>query len=160
MSRLGSPNKVQDPYTYQDMYKSYLQTLVGNTESPYYIPYSTYVKINNAYTNFILHRILDESLTFKLSHKLGSFQIVKKKVYANSQIKYDTVDWAISKQLHKKVYHLNDHSGGFKYLFWWDKNMAYVTNIKSYKFIPVRTVKRRLAYLIKNKIRDYFERKS
>jgi hypothetical protein len=160
MSRLGSKNKVQNPYTYKDMYKSYLATFNDDIDSPLYLSYSTYVKINNAYTNYILDRVLNKSLVFKLGHRLGSFQIVKKKVYPDSQKKYETVDWAVSKQIHKKVYHLNDHSGGFKYLFWWDKRGALITNITGYKFVPIRSVKRRLAYIIKNKIRDYFERKS
>jgi hypothetical protein len=159
MSRLGIQNRYGKPYTYKDMYKSYIKSLEGGENSPYYIPYSTYIKINNTYTNYIVNRVLEQSLPFKLGHRLGSFQIVKKKVYAGSQIKYESVDWEISRQLHKKVYHLNDHSGGFKYLFWWDRNNAAVVNIRAYKFIPVRTIKRKLAFNIKNKIRDYFEYK-
>ena len=76
-------------------------------------------------------------------------------------MKYDDknklkIDWAASKKLGKRIYHLNDHTGGYKYRFYWTKGI--IKNITAYSFIPTRTNTRTLAGILKDKNRelDYF----
>jgi hypothetical protein len=138
------------------MYKDYIKNL--EKDSPYYISYSTYVRLTTSYFKKIINVILEDSDKFKLISGLGTFQIIKKKIKPENQVKrFYSTDWHTTLECGKKVTHLNEHSDGYKYLFYWNKRNAMTKNISKYRFIPTRTVKRTLAKYIKNRLKDYFE---
>lgn len=58
-----------------------------------------------------------------------------------------------SKEKKKLVYHLNEHSQGSFYRFFWRKGK--VKNLSIYSFLPVRSAKKTLALAIKDDKRDY-----
>lgn len=149
------PNKIKDPYTLRQMYQHYISDIEEG--SPYDISYSVYVKITTSYLKKIIERLY-KGFKVKLPYKLGKLQIVKKKMYFKSQInKKLGIDWQATNKYGKVIHHLNEHSSGYKYLYFWDKRGASVHNIGKYRFIPCRDLKRTLAKLIKENKQDYFE---
>lgn len=143
-------NKVQNPYTIKDFYSQYI------TENEY-IDYNIYKKILVSYFKKISNILYEDSLIYYIPNSLGMFQITKKQrnidtcLFHNSQI-----DWENTIKYGKKIYHVNEHSDGYRYYFKWFKK-GMLRNINCYRFIPTRENKRKLAYYIKNRIRDYFE---
>jgi hypothetical protein len=139
------------------MYDSYIKNIeVG---SPYYVDYKTFINLTTGYFKGIVDYILNTSLPFKLPYRMGYFQIVKKKIYFKYQHKnfIGSIDWPASVKAGIQVFYTNDHTDGYKYLFMWSIEGSRIENITRYRFIPCRAVKRRLAYYIKNKIKDYLE---
>lgn len=148
-------NKIQNPYTLKDMYAKYKENI--DEGSPYDIPYSVYVGITTDFIKAMIQRLYD-GLKIKLPFRLGSLQIVKKKMYFSTQInKKLGIDWAATNKYGKLIHHTNEHSDKYKYLYFWDRRGSSVKGIASYRFIPCRTLKRTLAKLIKEDKRDYFE---
>lgn len=61
-----------------------------------------------------------------------------------------------SSQQGKAVYEFNDHTGGFIYRFLWNKRKCQGIHDKNmWIFKPLRSLKRRLAYLLKNNLADF-----
>ncbi len=148
-------NKIKVGYTLPDMYDSYIKDI--DTGSPYDIPYNIYVLITTTYIHKLIERLF-KGFKILLPYSLGNIQIVKKKMYFGSQItKGRGIDWEATNKYGKVIHHLNEHSGGYKYLFYWNRIGARVKYINSYRFIPTRTLKRTLASLIKTNKQDYFE---
>lgn len=147
-------NKITNPYTIQDLYLMYLEDCDNEL---YKVEYNIYRDIMCLYYKGIMDYIFETSLPFKLPYRLGHLQIIKKKVYAGSQTKFPTsIDWTNTIKYDKKIFHLNEHSNGYKYLFTWIREGYAPKNLMSYRFIPTRANKRKLAHYIKNKIKDYF----
>jgi hypothetical protein len=148
-------NKVVSPYTIQHMYKAYMETIEDG--SPYDVPYSVYKDIVTAYFKRLSEVILDECISVKLPCRLGTFQIIKKpRKYGDQLFAKSSIDWAATVKYGEHVHHDNSHTDGYRYLFMWNKANG-VRNIRPYRFIPTRANKRKLAYYLKNKIKDYFE---
>ena len=148
------PNKIRNPYTIYDTYEFYLQQ-VGNN-SLYKVEKREYVEIVGDYYKAMVEHVL-EGGTFRLPFKLGELYIIKKKVDFTKS-KSMTPDWALTNKVGKKVFHLNEHSGGFKYLFYWNKLYRNLKNLYFYRLVLTRTTKRKLAKLIKECGYDYFEK--
>jgi hypothetical protein len=95
----------------------------------------------------------------KLPAGLGLFKIVKKKrdlTKLRPNWKATKELWANSKtakEAKKIVYHLNEHTKGHYYKFYWKKGR--VSNVSVYSFIPVRSAKRSLAKCILADNKDY-----
>ena len=69
-------NKIQSPYTFQDMYVEYLKEVDEN--SPYYIPYSKFVEICSDYYKNTMEYIYEGGM-FIMPFSLGTISIIKKK---------------------------------------------------------------------------------
>jgi hypothetical protein len=147
-------NKIQDSYVLKDMYADYINDKEEN--SPYNISYTEYVNIIRDHTKMVMDNILDKAQSFKMPYRLGTIRIVKLDSSLSRKRRY-SLDFSLTQKYGKPIYHLNEHSGGYKYMFKWDKADAYVKHKSFYRFIPTRTNKRKLAYNIKNFITDYFE---
>ncbi len=149
-------NKIEaGGHTLPNMYKAYIKDIEEG--SPYDVPYQVYVNIVTSYIHKLVERLF-EGFRINLPYRLGALQVVKKKMYFSSQItKGKGIDWEATNKYGKVIHHLNEHSRGYKYLFYWDRVGSRVKNINSYRFIPTRTLKRTLAKLIKVDKRDYFE---
>ena len=92
---------------------------------------------------------------FKMPFGLGFIQIVKyqpKELTINSL----SVDYKTSKELDKRIYHLNEHSDGFKFRLYWSKLPRTFPDRYKYQLNLVRQNKRKLAQFIFNK-RDYID---
>lgn len=131
--------KNKKSYTFFDMYK----------ELPIELPYSLYISILHAMCSFIRQSILERSEGFKMPFGLG-FVVVCKYKPKSMTIKSLSVDYNASKQYGKHIYHLNEHSNGYKFRFYWSKIPKTFQERYMYQLGLVRQNKRRLAQLIFN----------
>ena len=148
-------NKVVDPYKLKDIYDDYIKSI--DKESPYYMDLSLFKAITEDYLRMLAAEIVDNASIYKIPYRLGTFQIVKLD-YTLTRDRTYPIDYKLSGLYNKPVYMLNEHSGGYRYMFKWDKKHCITKHKTFYRFIPTRSNKRKMAYNIKNKIVDYFDR--
>lgn len=149
------PNKEQNPYTLKDMYSSYIENIPE--DNPYFVSYKQYRSITEEFYKAMMVNILEHSGEFKMPYNIGKVYINKKRVPVEYK-KRLTVDWAMTNKHGKIIYHLNEHSRGYKYVFHWEKRTFTMKHKSMYRFVPTRTNKRKLAKLIKSGDYDYFEK--
>ena len=133
-------------YTIRDMYKSY-------KEIDENMDYLRFKRILDQFNTNLLDSLLNASEGFKMPQRLGFICIVKykPKTYTNKSL---SKDYKTSNELGKTIYHLNEHSDGYKYRLYWSKNENTFPDIYKYRLSLVRANKRKLAQLIFNK-HDY-----
>lgn len=127
------------------MYKSFDQE----------IPYELYKNILKEMVDVIVYHVLCNAEGFKMPLGLGFIQIVKyqPKEFTKNSL---SVDYKTSKELDKKIYHLNEHSDGYKYRLYWSKLPRTFADRYKYQLNLVRQNKRKLAQFIFNK-QDYID---
>ena len=148
------PNKVQNPYKLRDIYESYIESI--DKEGPYYMDFSLFKAIAEDYLKMLSAEIVDNASIYVLPYRLGTFQVVKLDYRMSRERRYP-IDYKLTSVYNKLIYHLNEHSDGFKYMFKWDKKRCITKHKTFYRFIPTRGNKRKMAYNIKNNIVDYFD---
>jgi hypothetical protein len=144
-------NKHQHPYTIPNMYKEYIAEYKDN--ELYAIDYKLFVKLTEEYYKQLMYEVLVNGILFKLPYRLGYLRVVKQKIHYDHKI---AIDWGTTNKVGKRVYHLNDHTRGYKYLFRWTKTNVLTKYAKLYRLVMTRDHKRHLAKLIKGG-QDYFE---
>lgn len=155
MSVTRGKNKIGKVLSTKDAFKAFNKT--QKKDSLLYVDYSTYKGICADFNKKITKHILHDSGTFKLPHRLGEIRIQKKKMDF-SMLNKLKVDWKRTKELGKRVFHLNDHTDNYRYKWYWKKRTVIVKNKSVYSFIPTRTNARALAQiLLTTKQIDYFE---
>jgi hypothetical protein len=164
--------KVKTDYTQNDLYNFYKENSQFNLD----IKKIKFNKIIKKFNRELIKLILYKNFAFKMPYTLGTLRIKK---YKYSGIQYDENNNIIKKKLlidykktkdlwernpaakeeKKLVLHLNEHSDGYLYRFYWDKTNGKLRNKEAYKFIPSRTNKRWLASVIKDETLkvDFFE---
>lgn len=90
---------------------------------------------------------------FKMPYGLGYVCIVKYKPKSYNAESL-SVDYKSSKEEGKRIYHLNEHSDGYKYRLYWSKLPQTFPDRYRYQLMLVRDNKRELAQLIFNH-KDY-----
>lgn len=122
---------------------------------PIDVDYGVYKRVLEAMCKTILEHVLERSEGFKMPYGLGFIQVGK---YLPKTLSKDSlsVDYAVSKWYDKKIYHLNEHSDGYKYRLYWSKIPRTFPNRYKYQLSLVRDNKRKLARLIFNK-QDYID---
>jgi len=148
-------NKIQNPYTLKDTYKFYCEDV--RSSKIYDIPYETYKNICNDFYKEMMNHVVERNGTFKMPYRMGSLFVLKEKVNVN-KLNGHSVDWKLTNECGKLVFHLNEHTNGYKYTYQWDKKETKLPNLYYYRLVPTRANKRRLAELIKTGDYDYFER--
>lgn len=131
--------------TFRDIYKT----------MPIEVDYSLYKRVLQEMCNVILEYVLMRSEGFKMPYGLGFIQIGKYKPKTFSQQSL-SVDYKASKEYDKKIYHLNEHSDGYKYRLYWSKIPRTFPDRYKYQLGFIRKNKRKLAQLIFNK-QDYID---
>lgn len=131
--------KSKNSITFRDMYKSL----------PVDVPYSVYKRILQSMCEIILDKVLNSSDGFKMPYGLGFIQIgkYKPKTYTDKSL---SVDFKASKEFGKRIYHLNEHSDGYKFRLHWSKIPQTFPDRYKYQLSLVRVNKRKLAKLIFN----------
>ena len=137
--------KSKKSYTFADMYKT----------MPIDVDYGVYKRVLGCMCSTILEHLLERSEGFKMPYGLGFIQVCKylPKTYTTDSL---SVDYAASKQYDKRIYHLNEHSDGYKYRLYWSKLPRTFSDRYKYQLSLVRDNKRKLAQLIFNK-QDYID---
>lgn len=128
------------------MYKQYIKD--GNDTS-----YFVFKTILERFNQIVLEKLLNDSEGFKMPYGLGYIQIVKYKPKTMSG-KSLSVDYKSSAEYGKTIYHLNEHSDGYKFRLYWSRLPQTFPDRYKYQLSLVRANKRRLAQLIFNK-HDY-----
>ena len=120
---------------------------------PIDVPYDVYKRILDEMGNVILENILNRSDGFKMPFGLGYIQIgkYKPKTYTRKSL---SVDFKASREIGKTIYHLNEHSNGYKFRLFWSKVPQTFPDRYKYQLCLVRANKRKLAKLIFEKT-DY-----
>ena len=112
-----------------------------------YIEYKTFKDILDRFNSLVLNYLFESSEGFKMPLGLGYIQIVKYKPKSYNE-KSLSIDYKSSKELGKRIYHLNEHSNGYKFRLYWSKIPKTFPNRYMYSLQLVRKNKRRLAQLI------------
>lgn len=122
---------------------------------PIELDYLTYKRILSKMCEIILDAIFMRSEGFKMPCGLGLIQIGKyrPKTYTEKSL---SVDYKSSAEYGKRIYHLNEHSDGYKFRLHWSKVPRTFTDRYKYQLNLVRKNKRKLAQLIFNK-HDYID---
>lgn len=119
------------------------------------VPYELYKRILDEMCNVILEHVLNRSEGFKMPYGLGFIQVGKYRP-KNLDVHSLSVDYKSSDIYGKRIYHLNEHSDGYKYRLYWSKIPRTFPDRYKYQLGFVRQNKRRLAQLIFNK-QDYID---
>ena len=122
---------------------------------PVEVDYSLYKRILDEMCTIILDYIFERSEGFKMPYGLGFIQIGKYRPKSLTD-KSLSVDYKASKEYDKRIYHLNEHSDGYKYRLYWSKIPRTFPDRYKYTLGFVRQNKRKLAQLIFNK-HDYID---
>ena len=139
--------KNKKSYTIADIYRDYVK------KNDVELNYARYKRIIDEFNKVVKEDILERSQTFKMPYGLGVICIVKYKPkgYTDKSL---SVDYKSSKEEGKRIYHLNEHSNGYKYRLYWSKVPNVFSARYKYQLCMVRENKRHLAQLIFNK-QDY-----
>ena len=148
-------NKVQNPYTVKEIYSFYAAEL--GTNKLYYVDQTEYCSIIYEFYRIIMDAIIRENVEFKMPYGIGELRIHKTKIKLN-RLNILAVDWVNTVENGKYIYHLNEHTNGYKYFFHWSKKRKKIKNLFYYKLVMTRENKRLLAKLIKTGKYDYFEK--
>lgn len=130
--------------TFRDMYRT----------MPIEVDYILYKRILDEMCSVILDCIFERSDGFKMPYGLGFIQVCKYK--QNMKLDRLATDYKASKEYGKRIYHLNEHSDGYKYRLFWSKIPRTFPDRYKYQLSLVRQNKRKLAQLIFNK-HDYLD---
>ncbi len=160
--------KYKPEYRLKDIYKYYSkENTIEQFDSAFsdrtqlVVPYELFKTILEDYLKQVTDFIFEETGIFLLPMRLGEIKVEKKKMNISTLLKYKNLqlDYKIYNETGKKVYHLNEHRRGYRYKIKWDKSRSGpIKNKKIYSFIPTRTSKRRLAWILKNDFsKDYCE---
>ena len=141
-------------YTVTHIYKSYVEHTKDNPSLK--IDYATFRAIVVDYSNWVMDEVLERSREVKLPGRAGSLLVIKRKPFRINRRNFN-VDFKHTNELGKTVLHLNEHSDGFRYRFRWKKSKSILKNKTLYEMVMSRANKRRLAYIIKNKLNDFIE---
>lgn len=141
-------------YVGKDFYKSYMEYVDDNPL--YQVEYRKFRDIINDYFRYLRDEIIENGKEVRLPCRMGTLQVVKHKpkTYTSKSLR---IDFKATKEAGKTIYHLNEHTNMYKYRFLWSKQNMLTKNKTKYQLIMTRANKRRLAYLLKNRIRDYVE---
>lgn len=112
---------------------------------------SDFRKSVNLVNKKVIDRIIFDNFEFNISG-LGKLSLKKRKIRKFIDGKFNkrlAVDWKESKKYGKRIYHLNEHSGGYKYLFYFEQSKV-LKNRTYYTFKVARQNDRYLAKILKN----------
>jgi hypothetical protein len=111
---------------------------------PIEVDYELYKRILDEMCRIILDAVLNSSDGFKMPYGLGFMQVGKYKPKTLSGESL-SVDYKASREYDKRIYHLNEHSNGYKYRLYWSKIPRTFPDRYKYQLCFVRQNKRRLA---------------
>lgn len=113
------------------------------------VDYRLFKSVLDDFNQIVLDALLEGSEGFKMPSGLGYVQVVKykPKTYTPKSL---SVDYKASKEEGKRIYHLNEHSNGYKFRLYWSKIPRTFPDRYKYTLGFVRQNKRKLAQLIFN----------
>lgn len=117
----------------------------------------SYKDIWKCFAKKLIHSLIFEGLCYKLPHRLGTFQIMKKQTKREKRM----IDFNATRKHGVTIYHNNKHSDGYYVLMHWNKDypIGCFVNKKLFKLKLTRHNSRYLSSSVKehNTINKYFE---
>ena len=170
-------NKVKIDFSVPDIYKAYKKTVASPVEKV------LFTELLREYNTEVLRMIVFDGMDYSISNRVGSLRIKKfdNSLRLNKQGEVANKlrpDWPKTHKRWEQLYpgktfeelkkipnkpivcHLNEHSDGFVFKWYWDKVTSNLRNQSAYKFEPVRDMKRLAAKAWKTipKLKDiYYE---
>lgn len=149
-------NKIKCAYRLKNTYTDYINNIIKG--SSFDIEFDLYRLILEDYLKIVAKKILEGEM-FAIPARLGHLYVVKKKLNY-SCVQNLPINWKeVNAHNGKVIYHLNEHSRGYKYRFYWNRNGILTNNRKLYRLLMTRTNRRELARLIKEEGKDYTEKR-
>lgn len=146
---MRSTNRIVHPYGIESLYQFYLYD--KEADSPYIVDKKIYKQIVKEYITIVFEKIFDGNIYY-MPYGFGPLYVNKRKVIVGKRL---SPDWEATKKYGKMVFHLNEHTNGFKYSFKWDKGGCRFRNGRLYRLEIARLNKRALAKSIKQEGKDY-----
>lgn len=119
-----------------------------------HLTFEKWKSIIYSYNYLFRDHILETGDRIKLPWGLGGFSISKKKskkfvVIDGKEHINMAVDWIKTRKAGKKIYHLNAHTDGFRYKWFWFRKDARFHQTSIWVFKPSRVSSRKLAEYLK-----------
>ncbi len=144
-------NKVTKDFTLKHIYQEYLKE---HPDDEFFVDEKTYRDIVLRFNKKAMRLILEEAREFILPYRLGVLRIRKMKM--NLSRCKPRIDFGMSRKLNMTIRHINDHTDGYYYRFYWDKTGCNAKNFTAYFFKGGRQNERKITQLVKAKKIDYF----
>jgi hypothetical protein len=138
--------------TLKDAYLSYPNRI--SAKDPFYVSNVDFRAICLAANRVIMDRCM-EGESFHMPHFLGEIRIKKVKIPISLQKR--KINYKLTKEFRKAIYHSNNHSEQYYAKWFWDKGKCKVPNKTAYKFRGTRKNNRLLAknIIVNNTINNY-----
>lgn len=167
-----SPEKITTHLATPDQYDYYKDNNFKSKDSSYYITRTQYTAFLKLFFDRIIDKIIYENYEFKIPSRLGKMYIRKYsskprldengKLVANLPIDWNSTIklWNKDKEARDKkilVKHLNKHSDGYVYKFYFIRGTSSVKNRYMWWFKPTRQNKLKLKSAITKGTVNFFE---
>jgi len=120
------------------------------------ISYKTYKGLIGDVNNAAINDMYTNLDGIKFPFGFGTINIIKKKMVITDDAKYLRPNWALTRKFKKIIYHLNDHSNGYKMRWNWDRTISKYKHKKLFIFDAIRRHDRDLAKLILNNHQEFY----
>ena len=166
--------------TISGMYTKYLEKHKNNKDIV--VDYKTYASIIKEFNSHLSDGLIKEALEFKMPYRLGKVRVKKFKqnikIKENGEIYKRTmpVNWKKTKALWKDqypdmspeqikkipnkqvIYHLNEHTAGYRCTLHWDRINSNVVNNRVYSIMFTFSNRRKLAHILQTDCKiNYYE---
>lgn len=151
--------RINGALTLSDIYECYKEHILDTKRRKtwYDVPFKKFSNFLTEANTILSDKIINDAYEHNLGSRLGVLSIRKKRK-VSLDTKHLPINWKLTKELGKKVYHLNEHTNGYRFGWMWDK-----TGVLKYKYFwkfrPTRKNTRALAKVLNNEYRtiDYLE---
>ena len=158
-------------YKTQDIYKHYKIKCKERNLEP--VPYGKFAKILRVFNENRINLVIMENIEFHMPFRTGSIRVKKKEVKIKIKDNGDvdkrnlSINWKKTKEYWMKqypnltseeikeipnkklIYELNEHTDGFRFIYYWDKITCNIKNQSAYSFTATRTNKEKLTVALK-----------
>lgn len=172
MTKRG-PNRNKVDYSLPELYKAYIKGL-ADKESKYNVKRGQYGDVLRDLNEAVAKLIVEDNFELRIPSRLGTKRVKKTKQVLKTDEEGNLITrglavdfkatlemWAEdpeAKAEKRKIYHLNEHTGGYKHKWFWSKKICNAPNKKVYQFIASRDHKRFLGKELKTNDKiDFYE---
>jgi hypothetical protein len=130
-------DKLHHTYSISDFYKSYEKERKTWDKR---LTKKEYVDITKEFFFELSSIIIRETYSFKFPYRMGTIRIKKLKSKPSDKMR---IDWAKTKKIGKVVRHINMHTDGKTFKWYWEKPRFSILNQSYYTFKATRDEKRK-----------------
>lgn len=148
-----SPKKFRAHYTLKDVYEYYTRIVDPELQ----VSYKVFRKLNKQIYDEVNHEVLYKSESVTLPYGAGHLTVLKRPMRFGSD-RIIPLDYKKTKELGKKVFHMNEFRNNHIYRYSWVK-VGTIINKSYYIFKATRARTRELSQILQTKPEiEYFDR--